>query len=278
MTQLPSSFERGPPGLLGRWRISLRHPFALACLLVGGSSLIAYLAFSPTWLLLIGGAIGVFLGGIVGLALSLSAASWAARYQADRPTFEIDVQTEAMTKLRRALSKLQYEPGTEHGAERAVNQLNQIRERFRHFETTLASKMKPTEITYERYHGVARAVRDSVLQNLQTVLLILQSLHGMGDANLEERERHLSISIGRPRTAEERAELDAVRARIAVRTTEQSRLIAVLTANELAITRLDEATLAIAGIQTGGEADLEATLNELQELAARANKYSTPHS
>jgi hypothetical protein len=108
--------------------------------------------------------------------------------------------------------------------------------------------MNPGELTFERYYSTAASVRQAVLQNLQSVLLSLQSLQAIGaqDSPLKGAET--------------------------------SKLEALLKGNETALTRLMEAAQAVSEIKTSRDSaavNLDATLQELKELAARASKYSS---
>jgi hypothetical protein len=216
---------------------------------VGIASAIVYLLFAHTFLFLAAAAIGIVGGAGAGFLLSSAGNRWvSAQLEGRAERLALDAKTDENDRLKRALSKLKWEEGVDKQAEQAVGQLEQLNTRFDLFEKALQAKMSPGELTYERYHSVAESVRQAVLQNLQSSLASLQSL----------------VTINPQETA--------------LRAAESSRLQAFLSGNEKALLRLMEAAQAVSEIKTSRDSaavNLEATLKELQELAARAGKYSS---
>jgi hypothetical protein len=249
MTKELTQVESQPPGPLGRWKIALRHPAARLPILVGAAFALAYLVIAHSLLFLATAAIGLLGGGVAAFFLSAAGNRWVARQlESGANRLALDARTEEHDRLKRALGKLKWEESVEKPAEQAVGQLEQLASRFDLFEKALRSKMNPGELTYERYSSTAHSVRNAVLQNLQSILLSLQSL----------------VTIAPTEQA--------------LRAAESSKLQSLLSGNDLALTRLMEATQALSDIKTSRDSaavNLDATLQELKELAARASKYSS---
>jgi hypothetical protein len=223
------------------WAVILRRPAVTLPIASGAICLALYFLVGPTLLLLSIGVLGLFVGFFAGIVVALLHPGSQAR-------LALDARAEERSKLKRAFSRLKYEPDVESWATRALEQVDGLDPRFALFEEALASKMTPGELTYERYRSTAESVREAITQNFQTILLSIQLLHSMAESAT------------------------------AARAAEESRLKSLLAVNELGFTRLDEATHAVSEIKTNRDSaavNLEATLKELQELAARASKYST---
>lgn len=240
-----------PPSAFGRpfvrWKIALRHPAARLPLAIGVTAALVYLFLSHTALFLALSVVGLLFGAGAGFLLSSAGNRWVATQLEGRSErLALDVKREEHDRLKRALSKLKWEAPVENQAEQAIGQLEQLQTRFDLFEKALRAKMTPGELTYERYHSTAASVRNAVLQNLHAVATSLQSLLTM--SHQEE----------------------------ALRGAETSKLQALYAGNEQALLRLMEAAQALNDIKTSRDSasvNLEATLKDLKDLAARASKY-----
>jgi hypothetical protein len=152
-----------------------------------------------------------------------------------------DPRSDALRDLKHRLSRLQYEAGIEAPAEQAGVQLQKASELYRVFRNTLGEKLDPSEITFTRYDSAALQVRDLVTGNLGTLAGILESL---------------------------------LAARATAPSEEAARLLAD---NEKALAELERVSASIREIHTTREqpvAELGGLLDELEELAKRAKKYS----
>lgn len=154
--------------------------------------------------------------------------------------------SESLQGLKHALSRLQFEAGTERQGERAVEQLKEVSKRYDFFRAILLEKMEPGEITFDRYDLAARSVQAAVIENLGKVSRIL------------EQWKLARAEEGKPALLQEAEGL--------------------LGLNDAALERLDSVTTSIREVRTGksgGSEDLATLIGELEELAGRAKKYST---
>lgn len=249
MTKELAQAGNQPPGAPQRWKIALRHPAAKLPLVAAGALGLSYLLFAHSILVLAAAGIVLLAGAGAGFFLSQSGSRWVSgQLEAAHERQALEARAGELNRLKRALARLKWEDGVSGGAERAIGQLDQLADRFEVFEKALRAKMTPGELTYERYYSTAYSVRQAVLQNLQSVLLSLQSLQAIGaqDSTLKAAET--------------------------------SKLEALLKGNDTALTRLMEAAQAVSDIKTSRDSasvNLDATLQELKELAARASKYSS---
>jgi hypothetical protein len=138
-------------------------------------------------------------------------------------------------ELKRELSRCQYlEDVDSSQAEEALTQLGDSRDRVARLKKALSEKFEPGEITHSRYLGAAEEAQAAILANLKRLPTLIPLKQ---DAQVRE----------------------------------------ILADNKKAIAELDQVTLAVSAIQTsrsGKSEDLEASLERLRELAARASKYS----
>jgi hypothetical protein len=173
---------------------------------------------------------------------------------------------DAVEALKRGLFKSQYIPGAEALGEQASEQLRQLGDRFRNFQKLLTEKLSPSELTFGRFNGAAENVYLSVIENLRTILSELRSLESSDPGYAQDRLKQ----------ATDGAEITALKERLALRDTRVTKVRALLSENEKALTQLDQAISAIGAMGTGpklASTDLDTALQELEEIAQRARKF-----
>ncbi len=205
--------------------------------------------------------------GALGLAAGLGAWILRARQRARTAPAE-DAQAD-LKALKRGLSRAQYlEHVDTRMAETALHQFEQGEERYGHFLSRLEAKFERTELTFGRYVSAAEQVHQAMLQNLREVEALLKHLDSL-------HAPHTMREIEKLRAAQGLDEAMAERLRRSAET--ETKIRAHLTYNDRALNELDRVIVAVSDIKTSKDTpgvDLEAAMDELRELAARAKKYS----
>ncbi len=155
------------------------------------------------------------------------------------------------------------------------SQFKRLGEKFAIFETILAKKLNPHELTYGRYLGMAEQVYLGAIDNLQHVTNTLKSLQAINADYLQQRLETLQTM--NPRTVEVEQEIASLTQRQILYDKQYKNVTVLLAQNEEAMTKLDVTIAAINDMRTeDGSAtmDIETAMNELQRLANRAKDYS----
>lgn len=180
-----------------------------------------------------------------------------------------------LERVRADLEGVAAKPGLERVASRALEQLDLAHAKFLDFESMLASRFNPTELTHGRYLGSGEQVYLSVLDGLGRARTALSAAASVDADYLRAGLRRLR-RLESP-SPDELRELSSLEEREQAREAQLARAGAALAANEEALTRLTGATSALADIETHrGFADLDAdeAMQELESLAQRAHRYS----
>lgn len=173
-----------------------------------------------------------------------------------------------LKELKRYVSKTQYLENVGDLGERAAQQLSQVSQRFTQFQSLLALKFDPEEITFSRYHAAAEQVYLSVLDHLQVIATTLNSVDAIDP-------RYIAARIGEL-AGTDAAEIRHLEERERLRARQIATVGELLALNEQAITELDRVRSALADTQTrkgASDVGLEAAMAELSRLADRAKKY-----
>lgn len=184
--------------------------------------------------------------------------------------------SDASKQLKRSLSRAQYFEAVDPAlAEKALAQFDQNEDRIRKFREVLRAKFEPTELTFGRYLSAAEQLYAAIAENLQDVAVMLANLDSL---SVREARKELGI-LERFATLsdDERRTMEGLRDRLAIAERTEAEIRSRLAYNEAALTELDRVNLALSSIKTSKSAsniDLEATMDELRELAERAKKYS----
>lgn len=212
------------------------------------------------------------IGGTLGLG------SWAVDYFLRRDhhaSIYLRELQRSLSDLRaRAAQSLEVELREADFSE-GLAQLERLEEKYKAFRSLLDKKLDRNELTYGRYLGMAEQVFLSALDNLQRAVHTLGSIRAIDDDYVGRRIRTLEAER-RPSSSED-AELDSLRERLALKSSQQERLEQWLAQNERAMTQLDLTLAAIAAMRTlrgHADTDMESAMAELARLAQRAPDYA----
>lgn len=131
------------------------------------------------------------------------------------------------------------------GSLEGAKQAARFQSKLGNLNRLLADKFNPSELTCQRYHGLAKEVYLSGIDNLRSVISVLKSIREMDDGDIKQRQ------------------LDKVKH--------------LLLENEQALRQLDETTVAISNMDTGqaeAKVDMAGSIEQLAELTERAKRFS----
>lgn len=258
-------------------RKTLEHPVVLypaVISLLGGFSL-ALFGLSP-WL------IGAAAGG-----LGVAFISWLTNFSLRRDSFATDYVRQLQQRIeqqseakKRQLSKALAEVDSRQGE----HQFKRFSDKFSAFQSMLAKKLNPGELTYGRYLGMAEQVYLGAIDNLQSIVDGLKAMQVIDVRYIETRIKELQplVKAGDKLKAQgledvNASELDSLLKRQEIYQSQKLKVDKLLTQNEAALTQLDLTIAAIAELRTTDNAaslDLETAMQELEKLAAKAQNYS----
>lgn len=164
--------------------------------------------------------------------------------------------------------------GVDELVEQSSTQASQVLERNNRIREVLAEKLAPGELAFGRFAGTTEQVSLAILDNLQRVLHLLQSLPA--DANATRRRLEELGRIKRPQEPQSK-EIGALTERVRLYDEQLRKVRAILAQNEEALTELDRATAALAEAETSrGQAGvgLEDARSTLEELIDRVKSFS----
>ncbi|MDH5637613.1 MAG: hypothetical protein OEZ04_03910 [Nitrospinota bacterium] len=158
------------------------------------------------------------------------------------------------------------------GSTQGLSQLPRLKAKFDNFVEILDSKMEKEELTYGRYLGVSEQVYLSTVDNLIEVAAKLKSVSAIDTRYISKRLRDLA----RDKSPTAREEEVSLKDRLSLVDKTREETLDLLSDNEAAMTTLDKAAAALAGIKTHKGAagmDMEFVMKELETLANRAHIY-----
>ena len=258
-------------------RKTLEHPVVIypAVMSVLGGFSLALFGVSP-WL------IGAAAGGF-GLAF----VSWLVNFSLRRDSFASDyvralhqrIEKQSQEKKEHLIKAL-----NDVASVQGERQFKRFSEKFSAFQSMLAKKLNPGEITYGRYLGMAEQVYLGAIDNLQSIVDALKAMQVIDIRYIQKRIVELD---GLKKDADElrakgledinASEYKALSKRSELYHTQKQKVDKLLAQNEEALTQLDITIAAVAELRTNDKAatmDLETAMSELQKLASRAHKYS----
>ncbi|KJR42731.1 hypothetical protein MCHI_001369 [Candidatus Magnetoovum chiemensis] len=256
---------------------TMQSPLSLYSTALGVLGAAASVVFEPSLAL-----VGLAAGG-----LSLGVGSWIVNYFFRGDTYagkyieRLNEQLEAYKqityeKVEKELTKCENIPGAEKYAKQAVEQFSLSAEKFNNFLDILQSKLDTNELTYSRYSLSAEKVYLSVLDNLEEILSLLKSISSIDEQYIKYRLKEVDdLEEQAPADIKEKETLNE---RFQLLKKQLDRVNTLLTANEEAMTALDQTTAAFAAIKTSVgnvNVDMETARKELEELAKRAHEYSS---
>jgi len=281
---LASADKAGPPALsdfsqkaTGKAVLShtLQHPLTLFSGAVGLLGIVSSLVLGPGAL-----AFTALIGG-----LSLSAGSWivnycfrnehfAAHYIAGLQKSMEQYREQLVDNVGALLEKFRSADATAQYAELAIVQFKKIEADYDNVKTLLDQKFHTGELTYGRFLGAAEQVYLGVLDNLQRVGTILQSISTLDPAEFKQcRPKRKKSEI---ENCEEKR-VEAIEARQKLYEEQIGRINTLLAQNESAITEIEKTAAAVATLDTDGqlaEITPEEAIKQLQELAKRVYLYN----
>lgn len=158
-------------------------------------------------------------------------------------------------------------------ATEALRQLDRFVEKISIFQTVLAERLSPDELTFARFSAIAEAVFLAGVDNLRAIHLALKSLDAVDEAYVAQRLWVLEQGQAPDHTV---MEAQGLRDQLQHARTLRERASHRLGQNELAMAELDRATAAVGEMKTGADRpslDMEAAMQELARLAQRSSTY-----
>jgi hypothetical protein len=175
---------------------------------------------------------------------------------------------EALAKLEADLETVECDQG--------LSQLRRLRQKRDNLAEVLGRRLNAGELTYGRYLGTAQGVYQASIDNLRETAVALQSISAIDHEYVERRLAELTEANDSEAEAiiRERTSLEDRRS---MREQQMTRAAALLAQNESAMTVLDKTAGAIADAPIGQTpTDAEEAIAQLEELAARAGRYTSP--
>jgi hypothetical protein len=245
------------------WNAVIRYPptwVAIAAVVLAEWAIIAFFD-PPTVFLVILIALGVI--AIAVWPITMSATGTLTRLQFDVPKLS-DADTTHLAALEQELVALD--------DVRPVYQLRALREKRNNLVEVLNSRLDSGELTYARYLTTAQQVYLSALDNLREVAIALRTISTIDRDYIESRLSELTNSSAESAVKE----TTSLEGRLALLTSQETKVSNMLAQNEAAMTAMDTTATALADAPIGRTpADAEAAMAELEDLAARAMKYAT---
>jgi len=256
----------------------LSHPLTLFAGLVGLLSVVGFFLFSVSILI-----------WVCSLSFTLMVGSGCVNYFVRRDYFEKrqasllhkiaeQENKNEMLKLKKGLKHCLKITNDDDFAVQGLAQFKKVQEKYKLFEEVIINKLSPTEVTFSRFLGTAEQVYFSVLDNLDKFVISIKTVDTFDIDYLEERFDKLEIK--KKEDTAEQADLDeieTIQKRIDMREELLEKINIFLTENEQALTQLDKTTINLSCLETKkgrASADIKATLEDLEILAERTNKYN----
>ena len=160
------------------------------------------------------------------------------------------------------------------GSEEGQKQFKRLADKFLTFNNMLKNKLRPGEITFSRYNAMAEQVYLGALDNLNDLANTMKGIQSIDEDYINKRLGEL----GNPNDSEHTLkEVDALNSRLDLLQKQQDKIDFYLSQNEEAMTKMDEAIVAITDLRTEdmrADVDLELAMSHLQEIANRSQDYN----
>ncbi len=247
---------------------SIQHPLVLypgAIGIIGGA---AALLLGPTIIPIAAAAAG----GIVSIGALIT--NFALRKEQITNDYVQSLHQQLSQSREESLQELK---GKLHHAKsnKGLDQLERLQEKFELLEKILSEKLNPGEISFNRYLGIAEQVFLSVVDNLTEVTTRTESIKAidieMINSKMLDMDRNKHID------EHQKLEMESYSKRRQIYNNQLQSIKSLLAHNESAMTVIDETTAALSGITTRkgmSTLDLETAMQELSNLASRADDYS----
>lgn len=248
---------------------ALTHPATLYPAVTGILGGLAWALFGSPILLAV-----AFGGGLLGLAgLTVNYffrdKTFATRYVEQLKQQVADRERSLLESLGEALQSCSNIAGAEEYAQQASAQFVKIQRKYESLMELLEQKLGSGELALGGVWAVTEQVYLGVLENLRQVEGLLGSIATIDPAYIDQRLERLS-QIAAPDDADVR-EAQTLLTRKKLREDQLQKVNELLTENEEALTQLEEATVAMAGIESFERFTTVNTLDSvkrLRELAA----------
>jgi hypothetical protein len=269
MSQQPADFS---PKAIGRAVLqqSLSKPHVLYPTAVGILGGVAALVLGPSLVFVVPAALGVLIGG----------GAWAFDYgiRRDKATGEYfrRMHEQLQARMRERIQGLR-EDLEAQGRRDGVSQLARLAKGFGTCEEVLRRKLKPTELTFNRYLGMTEQVFLAGLDNLRQIADASRSIGGIDATATRTRIEQLEGAASRSSAQEQ--ELQALQERQALLQRQYAKIETWLAENEQALTQLDRVIAAISDMDTAqdhAQMDMEPAMQELKTLIERAQDFARP--
>ncbi len=163
--------------------------------------------------------------------------------------------------------------GAEEHAQQAVAQFEKIKDKYKGITALLDRKIGSGDLDLGRVWGASEQVYLGVLDNLNQVLGLLDSVAGIDVPYVYDRLRKLS-KIKKPTKADTR-EVETLKKRLNLREEQLQKINHLLTKNEEALTQIEEAAADLAAACAGDrftDVDTEISVDRLREAAGKMTK------
>jgi len=160
------------------------------------------------------------------------------------------------------------------GSEEGKKQFKRLADKFITFNTMLKNKLKPGEITFSRYNAMAEQVYLGALDNLNDLANTMKGIHSIDEEYINKRLAELVNPDASEHTLKE---VDALNSRLELLKKQREKINIYLSQNEEAMTKMDEAIVAITDLKTEdmrADMDLELAMSHLQDIAKRSKDYN----
>ncbi len=247
---------------------SLTHPATLYPGVVGILGAVAWGLFGAP--VLLGVTFGSFLISLAGLTVNYF---FRDKIIADR---YVDLLKKQLAEKEQLLLKNLHQDlvacqditDADHYAKQGLDQFEKIRRKYDNLNQLVDEKLGSGELSLGGVWAATEQVYLGVLENLRNVANLLKSISTIDPLYIQDRLSWLA-GLERPDDADLR-EMDTLRRRERLRIDQLQRVNEYLTRNEEALTRLEEATIAVSAIRSDDGftgVDTEDSVERLRELA-----------
>ncbi len=160
------------------------------------------------------------------------------------------------------------------GSQEGKKQFKRLADKFLTFNGMLKNKLKPGELTFSRYNAMAEQVYLGALDNLNDLANTMKGIQSIDEKYINKRLDELANPNDSEHTLKE---VDALQARLELLNKQREKIDFYLSQNEEAMTRMDEAIVAITDLKTEdmrADMDLEMAMSHLQDIAKRSKDYN----
>ncbi|MEK6698987.1 MAG: hypothetical protein AABZ10_08085 [Nitrospirota bacterium] len=256
-------------------KTTLQHPLSLYCSGVGllGWLALGVLGTSPVSVIAAIGGTAIGVGSWI-VNFFMRGDTLAQKYIENIQQEMEEYKQRVTLRLVKDLETWKRLPGAGDYVSQGINQFQDIQEKIVNFRDVLGKKLNPQEMTFSRYLGSAEQVYLSVLDNLDKMSIILESISTIDVSYIEDRLQALRKL--KTLTAADEEEGKTLHERRKLRDDKLQEVNVLLTENEQAMTEIEKATVSLVSItRSRATVDMETARKQLEELASRAHQYAS---